>query len=97
MTTKLTVSDIRTVDYETFVKNTKIESRIAYENRADCYVCGRPVNRNTCKNWIEHTISDELIPAGVSNEDSQGCFPVGSECINLIPKEYRIKLSRAGA
>jgi hypothetical protein len=30
------------------------------------------------------------VPVGMKVKDSQGCFPVGSSCKNLVPEAYRI-------
>ena len=43
-----------------------------------CTVCGRKLGANLL--YFEVNTSWEIITPNDSNEDSQGCFPVGSEC-----------------
>ena len=43
-----------------------------------CTVCGRKLGANPL--YFEVNTSWEIITPNDSNEDSQGCFPVGSEC-----------------
>lgn len=60
-----------------------------------CIVCGRRLNPERIAAWVEldsHTGC--LIPVGSplsGGETSQGCFPVGSECVKRVPVEYRLK------
>lgn len=60
----------------------------------ECFVCGRGLTEKGLDraSWIEHTTSGYLVPvADPSPEDSQGCFPVGSECAKSVPAEFRLK------
>lgn len=60
----------------------------------ECFVCGRGLTERGLERatWIEHTTSgrlvavDDLIPS-----DSQGCFPIGTECARKVPAIYRHK------
>lgn len=88
------------VSYEDAKKNRTRASRIAEDVRDECFLCARPVNK-TKTAWVElHNRLGALIPVG-SGElpewqggESQGYFPVGSECVKQIPKEYVTKKLR---
>ena len=72
-----------------------------------CMVCGRKLGANPF--YFEVNTSWEVITPNDSNEDSQGCFPVGSECAkkfapnlliqNLLPEITKTiaELKKAGA
>lgn len=64
----------------------------------ECFVCGWGLTQAAVdKAWfIEMTFGGELIAADDrrDREDSQGCFPLGSECAKRVPKEFRIKIQR---
>jgi hypothetical protein len=70
----------------TFDRNANAKSNV--ENREDCHICGKGVNRNTCTTWVEVDTDGTLIEVGVEDADSQGCFPVGPECAKKIDKKY---------
>jgi hypothetical protein len=63
-----------------------------------CYVCGRGLTQSGVDNgWFVHmsvrggifaTADAGLVP----ERESQGYFPVGSECAKQIPKTHRVKL-----
>lgn len=56
-----------------------------------CLFCDRPMNPARIAYFVEMTTSNEVVPVGTTvGEDSQGCFPVGSSCKNLVPEPYRI-------
>jgi hypothetical protein len=55
-----------------------------------CLFCERPMNPARIAYFVEMTTSNEVVPVGTTVKDSQGCFPVGSSCKNLVPKEYRM-------
>ena len=55
-----------------------------------CLFCGRPMSPKSVAYFVEMTTSWKIVPVGVNVEDSQGCFPVGSSCKNLVPEPYRI-------
>lgn len=63
----------------------------------ECFVCARPLTEAGVARgkWIEHTTSGFLVPVDApSPADSQGCFPVGSECAKSIPAAFRLKAVR---
>ena len=55
-----------------------------------CLFCERPMNPKSVAYYVEMTTSCEIVPVGMKVSDSQGCFPVGSSCKNLVPEAYRI-------
>lgn len=60
----------------------------------ECFVCGRGLSERGLEraSWIEHTTSGYLVAvADPSPSDSQGCFPVGSECAKTVPAAFRLK------
>lgn len=70
----------------------------------ECFLCGRGLTETAIANgwWIHlHAPTGDLLPEGWEPEapetwnDSQGCFPVGSECAKRIPKGYKFKIARA--
>ena len=79
-----------------FDQNTKAKSRIADDVRSDCQVCGKAVNRETCKTWVHLSIDGIILDPLISSEEygpeSQGFFPVGSECAKIIAIDYKITL-----
>lgn len=62
-----------------------------------CFICGRPVNPRT--GWQVHLRNDgTLFPTRNDlghwqRPDSQGAFPLGSECAKRVPLAYRIRIS----
>jgi hypothetical protein len=74
--------------YEEFEQNRKRRSRIADEVRGECFLCGRDVNETTAK-YVHLSTAGGLIPVSAGTPtDSQGWFPVGSECVKQIPSAY---------
>ena len=55
-----------------------------------CLFCERPMNPARIVYFVEMTTRNEVVPVGTDVEDSQGCFPVGTSCKNLVPEPYRI-------
>ena len=55
-----------------------------------CYVCGRKVGKNAF--YFEVDTAWELIDPSKSNQNSQGCFPVGSECAKNFNSDVLAKL-----
>lgn len=60
-----------------------------------CKMCGRKMSRKAAeKAWHIHmTIYGDLVPMDADmGNDSQGWFPVGSECSKMIPLTHRRKV-----
>lgn len=61
----------------------------------ECFLCGRGLTERAVENgwWIEMTTDGMLIKAGTDTTglDSQGCFPVGSECAKRLPAGFKTK------
>lgn len=55
-----------------------------------CLFCDRAMNPERVAYFVEMTTSLLVVPVGTTVEDSQGCFPVGTSCKNLVPVEYRM-------
>lgn len=61
-----------------------------------CLICGRKMSDKAIDRgvWVEMSVRLKLIPVGhpLSNDpaESQGCFPVGSECAKKVPAGYRV-------
>lgn len=70
----------------TFDRNANAKSNV--ENREECHICGKGVNRNTCTTWVQVTTDGTLIEVGVEDSQSQGCFTVGKDCAKKIDKKY---------
>lgn len=63
-----------------------------------CFLCGRGLTEKGVSNawWIHLRTDDSLFPADpvwYDDPQSQGAFPVGSECAKSIPRAYRMKRS----
>lgn len=58
-----------------------------------CFRCGRPLTQKASDNgwWIQMTDSGVLVPKDYSEVDSQGCFPLGSECAKNVPTGLKFK------
>ena len=54
-----------------------------------CTVCGRKLGANP--SYFEVNTGWEIITPGDVNEDSQGCFPVGSECAKKFAPDLLIQ------
>lgn len=91
---KLKVSDYQ-ADDETLEANGRrmIEAeRSGY--REPCVLCGRPLSEKAIDSawWVE--LGDggsTILPNGhhLSDDETMGCFPMGSECAKRIPKTHK--------
>jgi len=65
------------------------------EHSNTCFICGKP----TGSHWFVHfTTRGFLIPADIDetelefrNLESQGCFPIGSECAKKVGRKFLIE------
>jgi len=74
-------------------KNAKFSRDDAAHN-GGCKMCGRKMSRKAAENaWHIHmTIYGDLVPMNADmGDNSQGWFPVGSECAKMIPLTHRAK------
>lgn len=58
-----------------------------------CIICGKEVKESN-PYWVHMTTAGVLVPTSVNeNEvsDSQGLFPIGSNCMRKLPSQYVIK------
>jgi len=72
--------------------------RRSTHNHVDvCFFCGRGLTQSALDrgSWVHMTVGGMLVPRGteVPDDESQGCFPVGSECARRIPAEYRLRFT----
>ncbi len=58
-----------------------------------CKLCNRTISDKVLdKSWFVHmTVDGALVANGVETNDSQGYFPVGSDCAKKIPANFRQK------
>lgn len=73
----------------------KQHSRRAPDAIDECFLCGRPLKHSESGVSIHLRTDGMLFPAGDEHwqdPDSQGAFPVGSECAKKLPAEYRLRL-----
>lgn len=58
-----------------------------------CYLCGKKIGKSP---WHIHmSVNHDLLPFDTDcdfGNESQGCFPIGSECRKNLPKNYTKKL-----
>lgn len=66
-----------------------VDCRFYETNEEPCHICGRPVRTDRKFHAIEMTFDHDLVERDEDNDQSQGLFPVGSECIKKIPEKYR--------
>lgn len=76
--------------------NRKQNTRIPEQDRSECFLCQRPVNSRTIKTWVHMGTNGALYKNGEEAADSQGLFPIGSECLKRLEKDFIIKF-QAGA
>ncbi len=65
------------------------------EHSNTCFVCGKQTAKNT---FVHYTVEGFLIPADIDetelefrNLESQGCFPIGSECAKKVGRHFIIE------
>ena len=65
-------------------------------NLNTCFICGKPTGSRT---FVHYITKGFLIPAELDQDDleyfdmeSQGCFPIGSECAKKIGSEFLMTL-----
>ena len=94
--TTTTLPAIELPDYDA-EKREANEARVRSSHVGSCIVCGRPLNRSQADNgyWVHMSTGWQVIGPDDTEADSQGCFPIGSECAKQIPAAYRIKQTAA--
>jgi hypothetical protein len=63
-----------------------------------CYVCGRGLTETGANNgwWVHMSNNAVILPIDLDDPDavnSQGWFPVGSECARQIPSTHKTKIN----
>ena len=61
----------------------------AADGLTHCYSCGRKLGKNSF--YFEVSTRWELIVVGSDEKNSQGCFPVGSECAKKFAPEVLVR------
>lgn len=64
-----------------------------------CFLCERPLSEKALASawYVEHAFSGEILAVDdprSGTDESQGCFPLGSECAKRLPKALRAKAVR---
>jgi hypothetical protein len=75
---KIELSSVRSPKYD---ENIEREG----DHSETCFICGK---RTQSKQLVHYLVSDELIAYGGDVEDSQGFFPIGSNCAKKLPKKF---------
>jgi len=93
-TPRLLASDYQ-ADPATMAENSLRHNR-STKTVDQCFLCGRGLTEASIdKGWMIHMSTGcELIANDEQvndSHDSQGCFPVGSECAKCIPLTHRFK------
>lgn len=76
--------------------NFEKNERIVKKNHDErCVCCNKPMKSSDVKYWVHMTTDWEMTNASEeelsqSGYESQGCFPVGSECAKKIDKKFII-------
>lgn len=90
---------MKTKTTKTFIPAPFASGEVRARNRArpapeghteQCLFCERALAPARVAYFVEMTTSLEIVPVGMSVEDSQGYFPVGSSCKNLVPATHRM-------
>ena len=59
------------------------------DDESPCVRCGRPIKNDSGAASVEMSTSWKIIPKGdplSGGPDSQGCFPIGPECLKKVPE-----------
>lgn len=90
------------LDWETTLDERDANYNRRNHNHVDeCFTCGRGLTESGVSNgWYIHLCTDGSLfntqdPATFGHPESQGCFPVGSECAKRIPRRFRFKMGTA--
>lgn len=79
------------------IRSSKYEDTVERlgEHSDTCFVCGKRTAKNT---FVHYTVEGYLIPADIDeieiefrNLESQGCFPIGSECAKKVGRQFLIE------
>lgn len=79
------------------IRSTKYDDNVERlgEHSDTCFICGKRTAQNT---FVHFTTRGFLIPADIDetelefrNLESQGCFPIGSECAKKVGKQFLIE------
>lgn len=74
-------------------QNADAQSNWGYYNENQCCLCGKKVGKNP--SYVHYltngNITSEQDDSKIPN--SQGCFPVGSECAKKLPAVFVFKLN----
>ncbi len=88
----LTVINLEKIRSAKYDHNVEING----EHSNTCFICGKPTGSRT---FVHYITDGFLIPADLDHDDleyfdmqSQGCFPIGSECAKKIGSEFLMKL-----
>lgn len=59
-----------------------------------CWLCGKKTSQKTLW-WIHMSVNCDLLPMGTGldfGSESQGCFPIGSECRKQFAPEFSSRM-----
>jgi len=90
-TTTVLASDFQAT-YE--VRETNRERFNGSKHADECFLCGRGLTEKAVENgrFIHLTTDGLLVPQDAEGIDSQGAFPVGSECAKRLPKALAFRI-----
>lgn len=78
----------------TELQNEKAKNDWGNFNENQCCLCGRKVGENPT--FVHYLTNGNVTNIQEDVENSQGCFPVGSECAKKVEKAFRLKLENIG-
>jgi hypothetical protein len=96
MKNKINHNGIEVINLES-IRSSKYEDTVERlgEHSDTCFVCGKRTAKNT---FVHYTVEGYLIPADIDeieiefrNLESQGCFPIGSECAKKVGRQFLIE------
>ena len=74
------------IDIES-IQNKKTQENWQNYNDDQCCICGRKVGDDPI--FVQYTTNGTIVSTDIEVENSQGCFPVGSECAKKIEKLFK--------
>lgn len=79
---------IEVIDLES-IRSAKYDDNIELlgEHSNTCFICGKRTWKN---GWVHYTTDGYLVPKNLNDDqfDSQGFFPIGSECAKKIGSDF---------
>lgn len=93
-TTEIRYAEEFQAPYEKRERNERQARRSGVKYASEpCFLCGKRLTEEAASNgfWIHLCTDGRLLTEDDTESDSQGCFPVGSDCARSIPRPFKFK------